>query len=165
MTLTKREIFWLAHRYARRLEGNYRARFSWSLRYIYKCIRMINSKSIELKGSPKQIKWATEIRNNFDFKAILFERYLDDDAYKTFENKILFIKLIKNVENSSFLIAMDQDTPAYGFRQVVRYLNKKTNVIEVGKFYDPSYFVLDEKNRLLQCEFNGVLRKNQYFNY
>lgn len=165
MKLTKREIFWLAHKYAKRLEGDYKARFNWSLKYIYNCIKLINSKNIELKGSPKQVKWANEIRENFDFKAILFERYMDDNTYHSFNNKILFINLIKNTENASFIIAMYFQTPATWFCEYVRYINGETKVMEVGKEYDSSFFTIDEQGRFLQCEWNGTLRKKQYFNY
>lgn len=165
MKLTKREIFWLAHKYAKRLEGDYKARFNWSLKFIYDCIKLINSENVELKGSPKQIKWANEIRENFDFKAILFERYRGDDTYHTFDNKVLFINLVKNTENASFIISMYLESPASCFRKYYRYINGESKIIEIGKEYVENFFIIDEKGRFLQCEWNGTLHKKQYFNY
>lgn len=50
-------------------------------------------------------------------------------------------------------------------KRYVRYINGETKVMEVGKEYDSSFFTIDEQGRFLQCEWNGTLRKKQYFNY
>jgi hypothetical protein len=55
-----------AHRLARQLEGEYRVRLSISLKHVWDAARKseeeVNIDLPELQGSPKQVKWANEIR-------------------------------------------------------------------------------------------------------
>lgn len=163
--LTQNEIFRLAHKYAKRLEGDYSARFAWALKYVYKCIRLINTK-IELKGSPKQIKWASEIRNGFDFKALMFEGFIDYDDYKAFDKRIEFIKLINMTENASVIICLAYESPASWFHFIMEYKNGEKRVVEIGKEFNPNYFIIDDEGRFLQCDFSGtVLNRRQYYDF
>lgn len=164
MKLTKKEIFRLAHRYAKRLEGDYKARFTWALKYVYKCIELINTK-VELKGSPKQIKWANEIRNSFDYKGILFECYVDYDEYRTFENMVEFIKAVNTIENASVIICLAYQTPAGWFTYILRYKQGKKKLIEIGKEFNPNFFIIDEQGRYIQTDWRGIPCRRQYYDW
>ena len=164
--LTKNEIFRLAHKYAKRLEGDYSARFAWALKYVYKCIKLIDTK-VELKGSPKQIKWANEIRDNFEYRNLLFENFINyKEEYVGFDQKIEFIKLFNMTENSGVIICMAYESPMEWFHFIQEYKRGKYRTVEIGKEYNPNYFVIDDKGRFLQCDFSGtVLNRRQYYDF
>lgn len=60
---TLRKIMKRGHEIARKLEGDYRARLSYGLKVAWAEYKEENEVQ-ELKGSPKQIKWAEDIRND-----------------------------------------------------------------------------------------------------
>lgn len=42
--LTKKEIFRTAHRYAKKMEGDYKACFAYALKYTYACLKACKKK-------------------------------------------------------------------------------------------------------------------------
>ena len=67
LTVNKSFIMTKAHDIAKMMTGDFGARISFGLRKAWKIARKMiigGSEMVELKGSEKQIKWATDIREN-----------------------------------------------------------------------------------------------------
>ena len=59
--MNKSQLFSKAHKIAKTVEGDYRARFAYGLTQAWKEFKGAD-KMIELKGTEKQVKWANDIR-------------------------------------------------------------------------------------------------------
>lgn len=165
--LTKKEIFRTAHRYAKKMEGDYKACFAYALKYTYACLKACKEKAA-LKGSLKQVAWATEIRDNISYRNIMLRidrPSSDNEEYKDIVKKLEFIKILNSIENASVIICLAYQAIDSWYASIRRYKNKKNKVIEIGKKFNPNYFIIDEQGRFLQCEWGGTLYKKQYFNY
>lgn len=165
--LTKKEIFRTAHRYAKKMEGDYKACFAYALKYTYACLKACKEK-VALKGSPKQVSWATEIRNNISYRNIMLR--VDrpstswNEEYTDIVKKLEFIKILNSIENAGVIICLAYQAIDSWYASIRRYRNGKNKVIEIGKQFNPNYFVIVD-GKFLQCEWGGTLYKKQYFNY
>lgn len=167
MILTKKEIFKTAHRYAKKMEGDYKACFAYALKYTYACLKACKEK-VALKGSPKQVTWATEIRDNISYRNIMLR--VDrpstswNEEYTDIVKKLEFIKILNSIENASVIICLAYEAIDSWYASIRRYRSGRDKVIEIGKKINPNYFVI-VNGKFLQCEWNGAIYKKQYFNY
>lgn len=166
MILTKKEIFKTAHRYAKKMEGDYKACFAYALKYTYACLKACKEK-VALKGSPKQVEWATEIRESMSYRNIMLRidrPSSDNEEYKDIAKKLEFIQTLNSIENASVIICLAYQAIDSWYASIRRYKNGKNKVIKMGKQFNPNYFVIID-GKFLQCEWNGAIYKKQYFNY
>ena len=78
----KSNIFKKAHELTKKIikiGDNYRATFRLCLSFVYSQIKKGVKKMVELKGTEKQVKWATEIREQLLIYVNLFEEVAKDD--------------------------------------------------------------------------------------
>lgn len=60
----RKKVFMRAHRYAKRMEGDYKACFAYALKMQWACFKEAFSEPVQLEGSPKQIAWAEDLRKD-----------------------------------------------------------------------------------------------------
>ena len=103
----KSNIFKKAHELTKKIikiGDNYRATFRLCLSFVYSQIKKGVKKMVELKGTEKQVKWATEIREQLLIYVNLFEEVAKDDNSKDVQETRNAIEKILNVDSAKFYI-------------------------------------------------------------
>jgi len=78
-----------AHKLAKQMVGNYSARLALALRQLWTSIKKGVATMVELTGSEKQIKWATDIRTKLVEKFTKMEKLFQEceDANKGYNDR------------------------------------------------------------------------------
>lgn len=165
----RRQIFYFAHKYAKQMEGNYKACFSYALKMQWACYNEALKKPVELQGSPKQIAWAEDIRKN-KILAPLWERSAtvaqeiepSEDILLSLEKRFKFIKLLRTQKSAKWWISSRFD----GVRDIARticFTNRKPKeerIYSFGKYYNPDYYRLVD-GQFVECDFRGEIKKKR----
>lgn len=106
-------VFKKAVKLAKTFTGDWIACMKLALKIIWAVVRKGANKMIELVGSPKQVKWANDIRNKY-FESL--------DHVKTFVEKANW----KHVDLSAVYDAVEEDAQAHEWIENLRFLTRST---------------------------------------
>lgn len=161
----RKQVFFRAHRMAKRMEGDYKACFAYCLKMQWACFKEATAELPELEGSPKQIAWANDIRDNLILDP-LFEIHLAgstaiefaDDTFANLENKKAFIHLLRTQKSAKFWISCNWENVQEIAFQMWRARKDTDYIFAFGKSYNPDYYRLID-GQFVNCDMWGEIRK------
>lgn len=166
----RKKVFMRAHRYAKRMEGDYKACFVYALKMQWACFKEALKEPAKLEGSPKQIAWAEDMRKE-KILAPLYEDFVttsdeiteQEDIFRNLKKKKEFIQLLRTQKSAKWWISARFDNVVNIARSIIftnREKDEEKRIYSFGKYYNPDCFRLID-GQFVQCDMWGKVIKKR----
>ena len=166
----RKKVFMRAHRYAKRMEGDYKACFVYALKMQWACFKEALKEPEQLEGSPKQIAWAEDMRKEKilaplweDFVTTSSEITEQEDTFRDLKKKQEFIRLMRTQKSAKWWISTRFDNVVNIARSIIftnREKDEEKRIYSFGKYYNPDCFRLID-GQFVQCDMWGKVIKKR----
>lgn len=164
----RKQVFFRAHRYAKRMKGDYKACFAYALKMQWACFKEALKEPKKLEGSPKQIAWAEDMRKEKILEPLWEELVTtsdeiteQEDVFRDLKKKKEFIYLMRTQKSAKWWISVRFDSVADIAREIIlrnREKNEEKRIYSFGKYYNPDYYLLID-GQFVECDMWGKVKK------